>query len=821
MESAPQPGAGRFIRGLLLFSFIVVLFFSYSNTFTSPPYLDDFHSFVFDRSIYINDISLSSILSLTKTQFGITRFLPMLTLALNHNLGESNLIYFHLVNLLIHVLSFLAAYFLINQIIAVEKKRNPDSFLANMAGWLPICVAALWALSPVQTSAVTYLVQRMASMLGLFYFLSVGLYIKFRLCQTGSTRKRAALIACFILASLGAFLSKENSALLPFSIALVEIWFFESVLLWKAWGFFRRRSWKKWVLIGIVGSACLAIGIDVFRTSILAGYSHRYFTLGERVLTEGRIVIWYISLLFWPDPSRLSMEHYTELSTSLLNPPSTLFCFMLIVGFLAGSIYSRKKYPVITFGIIWFFLNLSLESTIIPLELIFEHRLYVPSLGMFLSMVAVLALVLRYLFGRLPESEFGKVFCSILIILACCSALLTFTRNDDWKDIVSIQYDNVTKAPQLPRTNSNYANALIGIGEYDEAIKYAEKALELNKPGRESYAVAANAIAISLVKTGRYEEAITRGKELLANYQMGWDADSIPFLCLTIAQAHMFLNQPKEAYHQIQDSFVRTSRLDRTDNSFHKKESSCFLLRKLLAQIQDKDIDLNGDGKPDPGEKPIDFWIATELRGLLEFDFSRMLIEKEFARNPENVEVAQAMRDLRKNDALNQAQKERWNFEEKYVHRAFSSKFNFCMAVAFLVQEKHMKGFFQQIGENCLNAALEIAPKSPDALLLKGWYAYAGKNTGEAVLAAKQAISIDPENAKAWLGLGFFQLSAGSANEAREAFNKVLEIYPGYSKRPVILGICQQIEKGLPVDPVSENRDNSSMNAQIEAAPSS
>lgn len=127
----------------------------------------------------------------------------------------------------------------------------------------------------------------------------------------------------------------------------------------------------------------------------------------------------------------------------------------------------------------------------------FEHRLYLPSFGLFLSFTAIAAVVLRYAFKKLPEADYAKVFCSVLILFACCSAMLTFLRNEDWEDIATIHHDCAVKAPQHPRANGNYANTLIHIGEYQEAIKYAEKALTLGKQGLECYGLAANAIVTS------------------------------------------------------------------------------------------------------------------------------------------------------------------------------------------------------------------------------------------------------------------------------------------------------------------------------------
>jgi hypothetical protein len=110
--------------------------------------------------------------------------------------------------------------------------------------------------------------------------------------------------------------------------------------------------------------------------------------LSERLLTEARIVVWYLSVLLWPDPSRLSIEHDIALSQTLWNPPSTLFCIVLLVTTAWLSIRFRRRFPLITYGMLWFLLNLVIESSIVPLELIFEHRLYLPSIGFYIALVA-------------------------------------------------------------------------------------------------------------------------------------------------------------------------------------------------------------------------------------------------------------------------------------------------------------------------------------------------------------------------------------------------------------------------------------------------
>ena len=179
----------------LAFLIVLMISSSYSNTFTSPPYLDDFHSFIYEEALYLHSISFSSLLSLSHSEFGWARFLPTITFALNHSLGHSNAIYFHGVNILIHVLAFFAVFWLVMLVLAAGNNKGTGAPLNEIAGVFPLCVAAIWALSPVQTSAVTYLVQRMASMQALFFTLSTACFIKARLLSREKTRSAV----CFLL----------------------------------------------------------------------------------------------------------------------------------------------------------------------------------------------------------------------------------------------------------------------------------------------------------------------------------------------------------------------------------------------------------------------------------------------------------------------------------------------------------------------------------------------------------------------------------------------------------------------------------------------
>lgn len=816
MDVQDPPHKSGLFRGILLFFVILMIFSCYSNTFFSPPYLDDYHAFIQEKSLYLSNISVSSLLSLSETKFGWTRLIPMITFALNHTLGESRGVYFHAVNILVHLLVFFSVFWFVRLILIAEKRRNPEGLPFYMAGYFPICVAALWALNPVQTNAVTYIVQRMASIQAMFYILSVSCFIKARMLEGNRFQSALFYLLCS-LAALCSFLSKENSALLPLMLICTDVWFFDGAWVRKAWSFCRRTGWKTRSLAAIVFIIACIYAVYVTIPGILSGYDNRHFTPGERLLTEGRVVVWYISLLLWPAPSRLSVEHTVELSTSFLTPLSTIPALLLIFGLIYLAVRFRKKFPVITYGIAWFFLNIAVESSIIPLELVFEHRLYLPSVGFFMSVTATIVMLLKYAMSRMSERDFTKAVCSLLLLVASCSALMTFIRNADWEDRITLYYDAVLKAPDSPRTNSNLAFVLNEFGQYDEALRYAEKSLSLSRRGFETYVVAHNAIINALAKTGRIEEAVSRGTEFLANRPKDCEASQLPEFCLNLAKFCIDDNKPMEAYNFILEAlkFVQI-----TENSIYKKEQVLSYTMRLMKTFAWKDLDLDGDGIPDPGELSAMNWAAKMFKNHGEDAYARAILEREYANDPADKLVENMLMSWKKEDALNRTQKEKWNFVEKYVRQPFS-KFNFCMAFAFLVQERPMPQVLVHVGEKLLDKALEIEPHSPDALLLKGWYLFNKEDATGAAATARKALESDPTNAKVWLGMGFFLSKAGAVAEAASAFEKVIEFYPGYSRRAALEDMCARLRNPESLQPVSSNQNESRRDAGLPIVPAS
>jgi tetratricopeptide (TPR) repeat protein len=228
---------------------------------------------------------------------------------------------------------------------------------------------------------------------------------------------------------------------------------------------------------------------------ILSGYQHRDFTLTERVATEFRVVIFYISLLIFPHPSRLNLDYDFPLSHSLFEPITTLLSIVAIAVLIGLAFYMLKKQRLMSFCILWFLGNLVIESSVIGLEIIFEHRAYLPS--MFISLMAV---TLAYRYAKPKWLRVG-VLCAVVMV--CC--VWTYERNSVWADDVALWKDCVEKSPNKARPHYNLGLALAKQDKLEEAISHFSKALKI-KP---DYVKALTYLGLALTEQGKLEEAIS------------------------------------------------------------------------------------------------------------------------------------------------------------------------------------------------------------------------------------------------------------------------------------------------------------------------
>ncbi|CAK8721769.1 Tetratricopeptide repeat-containing protein [Candidatus Electrothrix gigas] len=433
--------------------------------------MDDEPNILNNSKLHLSSLTLEQINNalrahpVTPDSKSFYRPLPCLTFALNWYLAQDNVLGYHIVNLAIHILTAWFLFLTLQLLLHIHyKKQYPPQFFTCAA----LLAALLWALAPIQTQAVTYIVQRMASMAAMFSIIAIYAYLRGRVA---SSKKNLLWYLLCILSFFVALGSKENAILLLPSLALLELSFF-------------RHDIKRRQVINLIFSAISLLAVATFFIYYVLGhvpfnlidsYDGRSFTFSERILTQPRIVLMYLSQIFLPVADRLSIEHDVILSTSLFTPWTTLPSILLVFFLVVGSFFYLKKYPIICFPILFFFLNHAVESTILPLELIFEHRNYIPSFFLFLPLGILVA---RILYSSPPQPLFRRIAvasCAILFLIV--SGHATYTRNLAWATEGTLWTDVLRKAPNSSRAAHNLGKWYRQFGRYQQAYHYFKLAL--------------------------------------------------------------------------------------------------------------------------------------------------------------------------------------------------------------------------------------------------------------------------------------------------------------------------------------------------------
>ncbi|MFO8053857.1 MAG: tetratricopeptide repeat protein [Bacteroidales bacterium] len=445
---------------------VAISFLIYSNSLDCSWQFDDYQNIVNQDSLHLTDFNLSSIKQtfFSKDAGQLYRPVACLTFALNYYFGGLNVSGYHLVNIFIHILTAIFLYLVMLQILSINKQNNGWHFKYKYE--IALLASVLWAASPINVQAVTYIVQRMASLAALFSIISIYFYFRFRF-----QKKWRYFIFCIIAFALG-FLSKENAALLPFSILLIELVFFRGISI---------KTWIKTIPVFIFCSLIvlvIAIGFFDFNFTQLLRYETRLFTPYQRILTEFRILVYYLYQIIYPNVSNLSIHHDIVISRSLFSPLSTFFSIVFVVSLVGSALALLKKYPLYSFAVLFYFLNHAVESSFIGLELMFEHRNYLPSFFLFLP----LSYAAFYLMDRYKSKSYVVYYGLPVFILFVVIGfgMATYTRNFDWKTEKTLWEDAAQKAPKSSRPLHNLAWSYYErIGNTDKALLLYKKALSL------------------------------------------------------------------------------------------------------------------------------------------------------------------------------------------------------------------------------------------------------------------------------------------------------------------------------------------------------
>ncbi|MGB5746979.1 MAG: tetratricopeptide repeat protein [Desulfobacterales bacterium] len=463
---------------------VLLVFLIYSNTLEGPFLLDDGSNIKNNPAIRLTQLSWTGIENAASNSPLSNRPLAYISFALNYYFHSYRTVGFRLVNILIHMSAGVFLFLFIKTTLGLPAL---ESRFGN-SRWLPYIAVLIWLVHPLHVQSVTYIVQRMNSMASMFYILSMLCYARARLTQS-PTIKWLLAAAC-LMSGILALGTKETAATLPCFILLYE-WFFLQDL---------SREWLRRQLPVLIGVFILLIGVSLIYLDghpfarILSRYELRNFTLTQRVFTEFRVVILYLSLLIYPHPNRLNLDYDFPLSHSLIDPLTTLLALVAIIGLLAWSFWLARKDRLISFCLLWYFGNLVIESSIIGLEIVFEHRTYLPSM-----MIILMAAILTDRYLRFNVLKIVTI-CAVTLVFSAW----TYERNTIWSNAVSLWSDVVKKSPHKARPHNNLGNALKRQGKIEEAIAHFNKALQIN-PG---YAKAHNNLGTALASQGKTEEAL-------------------------------------------------------------------------------------------------------------------------------------------------------------------------------------------------------------------------------------------------------------------------------------------------------------------------
>ncbi|HSG09492.1 MAG TPA: tetratricopeptide repeat protein [Longimicrobiales bacterium] len=441
---------------------------AYRPALDSGFYFDDNTNLVRAPALHWSEVSLRAARDLWTNAHLPTRFVANLTLALNHAAAGLRPMGYHAVNVVIHLLVGLAVFVLIRAYEGGTRSGAPGGGTwPQAAGPAAALAAALFLVHPLNTQAVTYVVQRMASLAALFCIVAFTIYLLAREHRSGRSAWYLGATAVPIwLLGMGC---KENAALLPFVLIAYEACFHRD--FWRA----------RWNALGNRGrlalfAACVtaaAVLVSVFGSSFRFTHTWdiRDFNGWERILTQLRVQWLYLGLLIWPSPGRLTLEHDVAVSRSLLDPVSTLVAGLLWVVALGGVLVLCARWPRYGFPLAAYLIWHSLESGPVNLELVFEHRMYLP-----MTMVALLAgVVLADVGGgRLRHLPF------IALALTLPMARATWERNRVWADEEAFFRDTAIKAPNKFRPWYNLGTFLGREGRIEEARGPLERAAQLD-----------------------------------------------------------------------------------------------------------------------------------------------------------------------------------------------------------------------------------------------------------------------------------------------------------------------------------------------------
>ena len=435
-------------RWIVAFAVVGVAVVAYLPSFNAWFFLDDF------RTILENPALHSVFDPAAVWQFSQYRFIASLSLAANYTLHGEQVFGYHLVNFLSHLVAGASLWLLVRAINRTLALENAPSWMH----WTPWIALAVFLLHPLQTQAVTYIVQRYTSLMAMFYLASMAAFAWGRL--RGDWR---LLLASALFAALALF-SKQTAATLPLALVLIEL------------VFFRRLSARAWAstLAAAAGLALLAAWLVSLPALDLVGLTRESDKLGrlDYLATQMQVLWRYIGLFFLFGEQRF--EYAIDVADGFSAPLSWLAAAGHL-GLVALGAALWRRQPLVAFGILFYYLAHAVESSFLPIiDVAFEHRTYLPNAGLAIAVASVLSA----LAARLTRWHAGALLA--LAILAVLGAE-TWQRNRLWADPIAFLTRDAELSPESQRAWTSLGKELLRAQRFEEGLKALDRAMTVAK----------------------------------------------------------------------------------------------------------------------------------------------------------------------------------------------------------------------------------------------------------------------------------------------------------------------------------------------------
>ena len=374
-------------------------------------------------------------------------------------------------NVAIHLLNGLLLFILLRLLLGEYRRLLPETS-ESVCEWVALVVTAAWLLAPINLTAVLYVIQRMTSLAATFSLLGLITYVagRRRLHHDGkSVRGWISVLATPILFTPLAIFTKEIGALTMLYALVIEWTFFG---LRQANGR-RSKGMIAYFALFLVTPAILGALWQLPPIFHPHAWASRDFTLGERILTEGRVIWSYAWWTLVPDINALTLFHDAyPVSHNLFSPWTTLPAWAGILALAIIGFRARRRYPLIAFGLLWFLAGQVMTGTVFPLELVFEHREYLPSLGLYAAIFGTAIFLLDH-------HALRKVAAAVMIMVIGLYGAALGLRSTNWGNPVRQLALAAENHPDSPRATYAYARILTSLAKVDPKLTpMAFKALE-------------------------------------------------------------------------------------------------------------------------------------------------------------------------------------------------------------------------------------------------------------------------------------------------------------------------------------------------------